>query len=260
MSIIYQPRGRAREYSPYALNYYMGCDHCCFYCFNSKGIFSYSKDYFTRDPKPRDGFLSDLKRQLIRGKIDQQVLLSFIGDPYGTANQKYGVTRTVLEMLLEHHVPVAILTKAGKNCLRDLDLFLKFGPHIKVGASLTLDNPGDSLKHEPGAKLPAERMVALKELHDAGVTTWASMEPVIYPDQALNLIRQTRRYVDHYRVGKINHFPDYEHQDWGRFTDQVIALFRTHSIAFYMKESLQPYVGSAQQLDWEVDPDHLNVK
>jgi len=260
MPPIYTPKGKAREYSPLALNIYMGCDHRCFYCFCPRGPWSYSKDYFTRDPKPRDGFLADLKRQLIRGGIDKQVLLNFIGDPYGTANMKYGVTRTVLEMLLEHHVPVAILTKGGMNCLRDLDLFKKFTNHIKVGASLTFDNPRDSKQSEPGAALPAERMAALKELHDEGIMTWASLEPVIYPGQALNIIRETRRYVDHYKVGKINHWPDLEKgADWGRFTDDVIRLCREHSIPFYIKESLQKFYRSDQALDWELDPDHLNV-
>ena len=33
MRTIYEPQGRAREYSPLALNHYQGCDHACTYCY-----------------------------------------------------------------------------------------------------------------------------------------------------------------------------------------------------------------------------------
>ena len=33
MSIIYEPTGKAREYSPLAANFYDGCDHGCKYCY-----------------------------------------------------------------------------------------------------------------------------------------------------------------------------------------------------------------------------------
>lgn len=33
MSLIYEPRGRAREYAALALNTYTGCSHGCQYCF-----------------------------------------------------------------------------------------------------------------------------------------------------------------------------------------------------------------------------------
>ena len=33
MSIIYEPSGMAKEYSPYACNLYIGCSHRCKYCY-----------------------------------------------------------------------------------------------------------------------------------------------------------------------------------------------------------------------------------
>jgi DNA repair photolyase len=33
MTIIYEPTGKAREYSPLAANLYSGCDHNCDFCF-----------------------------------------------------------------------------------------------------------------------------------------------------------------------------------------------------------------------------------
>ena len=35
---IYRPKGRAREYSPWACNLYVGCQNDCTYCFNKRGV------------------------------------------------------------------------------------------------------------------------------------------------------------------------------------------------------------------------------
>lgn len=37
---VYQPNGKAREYSPWACNLYNGCPHNCKYCFNNHGVMS----------------------------------------------------------------------------------------------------------------------------------------------------------------------------------------------------------------------------
>ena len=34
LKLIYVPKGRAREYSEYALDIYEGCNLACKYCFN----------------------------------------------------------------------------------------------------------------------------------------------------------------------------------------------------------------------------------
>ena len=38
MGMIYEPRGRAREYSPLALNVYNKCDHFCRYCLDGNAF------------------------------------------------------------------------------------------------------------------------------------------------------------------------------------------------------------------------------
>jgi hypothetical protein len=54
-----------------------------------------------------------------------------------------------------------------------------------------------------------------------------SMEPVIYPDQTLHLIEITHEFVDHFRVGKLNHSPKNEAKiDWPKFRNDVEALMQ----------------------------------
>jgi len=63
MSIIYEPRGKAREYSALAANLYKGCSHACAYCFAPSATFTdrlvfSQKSYI----KPRPGVLGQLEK------------------------------------------------------------------------------------------------------------------------------------------------------------------------------------------------------
>jgi DNA repair photolyase len=40
------------------------------------------------------------------------------------------------------------------------------------------------------------RIAAIKAAHEMGIRTWVSLEPVIDPDQALELIEQIHPFVD----------------------------------------------------------------
>lgn len=256
---LYIPAGRAREYSAYALNIYGRCDNKCTYCYVPRAMFR--SDYFEGNGQPRANLLRDLKKQLSKETIDKQVLLSFMGDPYGHENEVHGMTRKVLEILLAHNVPVAILTKGGTNCLKDLDISKRFNGRIKIGASLTFYYPEDSLKYEPGAAWPVRRFEVLKRLRDEGIRNWASLEPIIDPAQALKIIEQTHSYVDHYKVGKINHCPELENGvDWDRFVSEAVTLLRSLNKPFYVKKSLQEKNRSTALTAEETDPDLLSVK
>ena len=93
MNTIYEPSGRAREYSPLALNVYNGCDHGCSYCFNRRGVLAGN---FSDEPRPRAGLLKALERFFERKTVTAQVLLCFTGDPYCWAELEHRLTRSVL--------------------------------------------------------------------------------------------------------------------------------------------------------------------
>lgn len=259
MSMIYEPRGKAREYSPLALNLYLGCSHRCKYCYVPNCTRKSVEEYFT-NPYPRKNVLTQLEKELSHSVPKKQVLLSFVGDVYCETMEKNELTREVLKQLLFYKVPVAILTKGGYRCLRDLDIFKQFGEHIAVGTTLTFDNDNDSKEWEPGAALPQERLSVLEELHKNGIRTFASFEPVIIPEQSLNLMKKSLSFIDVYKVGKLNNYNGLDKKiDWTVFLSKTVELLRAAGKQFYIKHDLRQNAPSVRLYGNEVLCDEHNV-
>jgi DNA repair photolyase len=136
MSIVYEPSGMAKEYSPYACNLYIGCSHCCRYCYAPHALQRSAGSYFGR-PSPRKDVLKYLEKDLQERKYSKQILLSFIGDVYCDNTDQSRTTRDALILLNRYHTPVALLSKGGEKMLRDIDVFEEFGERIMVGTTLT---------------------------------------------------------------------------------------------------------------------------
>lgn len=264
MAAIYQPKGAAREYSPLALNYIKGCDHGCVYCYVPKMMKAFDKGYVHSDVYIKDE--QKLMKEIVasakrHANSQKQVFLSFLTDPYSSFNSQTNLTRRVLEVLLKYNIPVSILSKGGLRMLVDLDIFKEFGANIQVGGSLTFTSIEDSMKWEKGAAIPEERFEALSALHNAGVRTWASMEPVIYPDQSLEIMEITTHYVDAYKIGKLNHFPKHEVRfDWTQFLNDSVTIMRKHNKQFYVKNDLAEFKDKNLVLsESERDMDFLSI-
>ena len=239
MSIIYEPTGKAREYSPLAANFYDGCDHGCKYCY-APGIRRKERNEYRDNVRPRSNIVNLFEKDAIKIKGNKkQILFNFMGDPYCARNNLDMITRSCLEVSLENRLPIAILTKGGMRCIQDLELFKKFGRHIKVGASLTFYDEGKSLEWECGAATPKERIKALKIIHEKGIKTWASFEPVIDPIESIKIMEESIPFVDEYKVGKINNFGGLDKKiDWTLFLSNAVDLLRSSKKPFYIKNDL----------------------
>lgn len=260
MKVIYTPAGKAREYSPKALNIYMSCSHHCEYCYAPNCIHTDRESYY-RNPEPRKDIARMLEMDIREnGAPKEQVLLSFIGDVYCETADHNKATRDCLEILAKHQVPTAILTKGGDRCLRDLDLFKKFRA-IQIGTTLTFDNDQDSLKWESGAATPDERIRMLLQLHNEGIRTFASFEPVIDPEQSLNLMAATLSIVDVYKVGKLNNYKGLDKKiDWTDFLRRALEILRPSGKEIYIKYDLRENAKEIRLTPEEMDPDIHNVK
>lgn len=107
-----------------------------------------------------------------------------------------------------------------------------------------------------------DRFEALKTLSESGVKTWASMEPVIYPDQSLEIMELTHNFVDSYKIGKLNHFKEHEKKfDWTKFLVDSVAIMRKYDKQFYIKKDLLAFKPDTLHLNkHEIDMDFLALK
>lgn len=219
----------------------------------------WNSDYDHAECRPNADFAELEKSAKKMQGCNKQILFSFTGDPYPFADD---TTRTALEIMNKYNHKVAILTKGGSRCLKDLDVFKAFGERIKVGATLTFFDDELSKKWEPGAALPSERLGTLKILHENGIKTWASFEPVIDPGEAIKLIYKSHSYLDHIKIGKINGDKEVDSKvDWAKFLGDVVALCRSLKLKFYIKDSLKKYEKESGIVlsDNEKDMDYLNL-
>ena len=167
-----------------SINAYRGCEHGCIYCFarptHAYHDLSPGLDFETRlFAKPDAARL--LRETLAKpGYKPAPIAMGTNTDPYQPIEERYRITRQILELCLEVRHPVTITTKSAR-VTRDLDLLAEMARHrlVAVGISVTSLDPRLSGLLEPRASAPAKRMAALGELAAAGVPAHVSIAPVI---------------------------------------------------------------------------------
>jgi len=239
MKAIYEPKGMAREYSELALNLYRGCDHGCYYCY-APSCLRMQKNEFHNNSKVRNGIIKQLQKDLIEmdlNKDNRCTLMCFTSDPYQGDNDFNIITQQAIKLFRAYNKPFQILTKGGMKAVRDFYLYSK---NDLFASTLTFDNVEDSIKAEPKAALPDDRIKAIRKAKMNGITTWVSFEPVIVPGQTINLFHKTKDIVDKYKIGKINHHKS--DVDWRKFTLQIIELCEKYNKDYLIKDSLKKYL------------------
>lgn len=232
--LIYEPAGRAREYAALALNVYRGCDHACAYCYASAAT-RRSRERFIHPETRGPDFLRKLEREAQARQPSDPILLCFTTDPYCALDERLGLTRQTIKILHAAGHAVHILTKGGSRALRDIDLL---GPNDAFATTLTLLDDDASLRWEPGAALPSDRIATIREYHGAGIPTWVSLEPVLDPAIVLEIIRRTHKFVDLFKVGRWNYHADAKLIDWAKFARDAITLLESLGKRYYIKRDL----------------------
>lgn len=170
-------------------------------------------------------------------------------DPYQPADDQFHLTRAAIQILHDNGLGVAILTKGGYRATRDFDL-LNRGDLF--GTTLTFVDPKRSRSWEPRAAIPADRRYSLIQAKSRGIGTWVSCEPVIDPQETLQLIEQTAEYVDVFKVGTLNYVGNLPHEfrkpriDWKTFAQNVVILLDRLGANYYIKEDLARYIGKPE--------------
>lgn len=167
-----------------SINAYRGCEHGCVYCYarpsHAFHDLSPGLDFETKlFAKPNAAEL--LREALAKPSYKPApIAMGTNTDPYQPIEERYRITRAVLEVCLETRHPVTITTKSAR-VIRDLDLLSDLAKLnlTAVAVSVTSLDPKLSGILEPRASAPTKRLDALERLVAAGIPAHVSVAPVI---------------------------------------------------------------------------------
>ncbi|MGP8443626.1 PA0069 family radical SAM protein [Burkholderia vietnamiensis] len=167
-----------------SLNPYRGCEHGCIYCFArpthsylglSPGLDFESRIY------AKVNAAELLEREIARKRfVPEPIALGVNTDAYQPVERDLRITRSVIEVMHDHGLPFAAITKSSL-IERDLDLLGPMAERGQVMAAVTITTLDADLARtlEPRAATPARRLRTIRVLRDAGVPVGVSIAPMI---------------------------------------------------------------------------------
>jgi DNA repair photolyase len=190
----------------YALNAYVGCEHNCIYCYaRFMKRFSGHREPWGEFVDVKINAAELLAREVTKKQMGT-VWISGVCDAYQPLEQKYRLTRSCLEILVEHGWPIVIQTKSPL-VLRDIDL-LKNSSEAEVGFTITTADERMRRIFESGAPPIEKRIEALKILHAEGIKTFVMIAPLL--PWADKLAIMLKGVVDHALIDRYNYY----YADW----------------------------------------------
>jgi DNA repair photolyase len=168
----------------YSMNPYQGCEHGCIYCYarNSFEYFGYSAGLdFERKIIVKKNAPELLRKFLMHPKWEcVPIGLSGNTDCYQPAEQKFRLTRQLLEVCLEFNQPVGMITK-NAGMLRDMDILKKMAERNLVSILVSVTSLNEDLRRvmEPRTTTGKQRLKLIKELSDQGVRMGVMLGPMI---------------------------------------------------------------------------------
>lgn len=177
-----------------------------------------------------------------------RIFMSSSTDPYLPQERSLGLTRSLLEAMLDRPPDGIVIQSHATLIARDLALIAKLAERCRVWVSLTVETDMESVPGFPShASSPAKRIETLRQFRAAGVPTQATVSPLLpianVRQFAEALDRAADRVIlDHYLLGdgspgglrtKRTAFPQQLAQagfgDWNTLDKfwEVVAEFRT---------------------------------
>ena len=225
--------------SDYVINPYVGCSHGCKYCYASfmKRFTGHTEDW---------GTFIDVKRcdkKINLNKISKKsVFLSSVTDCYNQLEEKYKLTRHILEQIVNSDCYLSISTKS-KLILRDIDL-LKQIKNLSVSMSInTLD---ENFRNDMDkASTIEKRLNTLKELHDNGIYTVLFMSPIFpYITEWKEIIEKSKNYVDEYWFENLNlrgqyktYIMNYIKNKYPKYYDSYVDIYIKNKKEYWIRLS-----------------------
>ena len=168
----------------WSMNPYQGCEHGCIYCYarNTHNYWGYSAGSdFEQKVLVKKNAPQLLAETLSKGTWDPEpIMLSGNTDCYQPAERKFGITRKLLNVLLEFRHPVGIITK-NALLLRDLDILKELNRLNLVHVSISFTSLQEETRRvmEPRTSSVKSKLKVIETLSSEGIPVNVMMAPVI---------------------------------------------------------------------------------
>jgi DNA repair photolyase len=225
----------------YVINPFLGCGHGCRYCyavFMRKYSRAHRQAPWGSFVEVKINLVEVLRAELRRKRQPGRAFLSSVCDPYQPVELRYRLTRGCLESLREYGWGIDILTRSPL-VTRDLDL-LSATPDLTVGFSLSTDSDQVRKVLEPHSPPIEARLGALKKLHEAGITTWVFVAPML-PLNPARLIDAVKPYTTRLMVDGLN------------YRGQVQEIYRRNRWDYALTDRYAAQTGAALLRRWELN-------
>jgi DNA repair photolyase len=169
----------------HSLNPYSGCAFACRYCYvREMPIQRFKEISWGEWLDIKTNAAANYRKEIMRLRKKNNpvnIFMSSATDPYQPIERKANITRRILEEMIESPPDFVQIQTRGPLITRDIDLLLILKEKCDILVSMTIETDRDEIRqifapYAPGIKL---RLKALKELHDAGICTQASISPVL---------------------------------------------------------------------------------
>ncbi len=168
----------------YSMNPYQGCEHGCIYCYarNSFEYWGYSAgvDFETKILVKKNA-PELLRKFLMNPKWEPvPIMLSGNTDCYQPAEQKFRLTRQLLQVCNEFNQPVGILTK-NAWIIKDKDVLMEMAEKKILTAMVSITSFNEDIRRvmEPRTTTAKQRLRVIEELSKAGIRMGIMMGPMI---------------------------------------------------------------------------------
>ena len=165
----------------FTVNPYTGCSFGCGYCYAA---------FFTHSDAERESWGSWVRVKqnaatLIRKQLaklqGRSIYCSTVTDPYQPIERKVRLTRTIIEAMTPARPRLVIQTRSpmvvdDTETLLDVE---RAGGHAQVNMTVTTDDESVRMAFEEHCPSNRARLKALRQLHDAGLRTCATVTPAL---------------------------------------------------------------------------------
>jgi len=188
----------------WTLNPYRGCTHGCHYCYARRYHVQFemnADDEFASMILVKENFADVLTRELARPAWKgDYVAVGTATDCYQPIEGHYKLTRRAIEALLRARNPMGLITK-GPMVVRDRDLLAALSRVARCTVYMSVPTVDEQAweRLEPGTAHPLQRLRAVRELVDAGVTAGVLMNPIVpgFSSSRDKLERTVKAIADH---------------------------------------------------------------